>query len=281
MEVQKFKEELQKVNGLSIGDYIVFNDYELYNLKTNKEKQFNSFEELLNHKIRGITIENIIKNIDEFNYNLAGGRGASGSQGSGSLFKGQHQNHKDNSKYDIPAKMNKMYGGNKMSFDNTLKNFKNAHLLSDKEHAVGVDKDGFVQIYKHGNKGSVGWNVDELAGKHIIHNHPSDGYSAFSKADLITTATTKATGITATSSQYDYVFNKKHNFDAKGFVKAVNTASGTGNYNEDVHKFLKSNAKKYGYSYYRKSNSKITSNMKLDKKANNKLQDFRKQIGLA
>ena len=31
MEVQKFKEELQKVNGLSIGDYIVFNDYELYN----------------------------------------------------------------------------------------------------------------------------------------------------------------------------------------------------------------------------------------------------------
>ena len=258
MEVQKFKEELQKVNGLSIGDYIIFNDYELYNLKTNKEKKFDSFEELLKHKIRGITIENIIGNIDEITFNLAGGRGA-GGQAKGSLFKGQNEGRgRDNSKYDAPAKMNRMYGGNKQSFDNTLKNFKKSHLLDNSESAVLVDNDGFVSVYKHGNKSSVGWNAAELSGKHVIHNHPEFGYSAFSRADLITTATTKATGVTATSSKYDYIFKKTSKFDAKGFIKAVNNAnSSTGDYNEDVHKFLKDNAKKYGYKYSRKSNSKF------------------------
>ena len=257
MEVQKFKEELQKVNGLSIGDYIVFNDYELYNLKTNKEKQFNTFEDLLNHKIRGISVENIIKNIDEFTYNLAGGRGAGGQAKAGSLFAGQDGDRgKVRNNYDLPSRMNKMYGGNKQSFDNTLKTFKKSHLLSDSESAVTVDNDGFVSIYKHGSKSSVGWYESELAGKHVIHNHP--GGSHFSRADLITTATTKATGITATGSKYDYILKKTSKFDAKGFVKAVNTASGsTGDYNEDVHKFLKSNAKKYGYTYSRRSNSRF------------------------
>ena len=256
MEVQKFKEELQKVNGLSIGDYIIFNDYELYNLKTNKEKKFDSFEELLKHKIRGITIENIIGNINEITYNLAGGRGAGGQAKAGSLFAGQENRGKIRNKYDLPAKMNQMYGGNKQTFDNTLKNFKKSHLLDDSESAVTVDDSGFVSIYKHGSKSSVGWTENELSGKHVIHNHPNG--SAFSRADLITTATTKATGITATGSKYDYILKKTSKFDAKGFIKAVNNASGkTGDYNEDVHSFLKSNAKKYGYKYSRKSNSKF------------------------
>lgn len=256
MEILKFKEELQKVNGLEIGDYIIFNDYELYNLKTNQEKQFNSFEDLLKHKIRGITIENIIKNIDEFTYNLAGGRGAGGQSKPGSLFAGQGGNKgRVKNDYDLPARMNKMYSGNKQSFDNTLKNFKRSHLLDDSESAVTIDKDGFVSVYKHGSKSSVGWYESELAGKHVIHNHP--GGSHFSRADLITTATTKATGITASGSKYDYILKKTSKFDAKGFIKAVNTASGTGDYNEDVHKFLKSNAKKYGYTYSRRSNSKF------------------------
>lgn len=256
MEVQKFKEELQKVNGLSIGDYIVFNDYELYNLKTNKEKKFNSFEELLNHKIRGITVEEIIKDINEFTYNLAGGRGAGGQAKAGSLFAGQGEHRgRVRNNYDLPARMNKMYDGNKQSFDNALKTFKKSHLLSDSESAVTVDENGFVSIYKHGSKSSVGWYESELAGKHVIHNHP--GGSHFSRVDLITTATTRATGITATGSKYDYILKKTSKFDAKGFIKAVNTASGTGDYNEDVHKFLKANAKKYGYTYSRRSNSRF------------------------
>ena len=250
MEVQKFKEELKKVNGLEIEDYIIFNDYELYNLKTNKEKKFDSFEDLLKHKIRGVTVENIILNIKSLEHAINGGRGASSSQGSGSLFKDQKSRGKDKTKRDLPAKMNQMYGGNKQSFKNTLKNFKNKHLLSNEEHAVAVDKDGFVSIYKHGNEGSVSWKSNELAGKHIIHNHPDMGYGQFSKADLITTATSGATGITATSKSGDVIFNKTQKFDAKGFVKAVNNANGkTGDYNKDVHNFLKSNAKKYGYTY--------------------------------
>ena len=267
MEVQKFKEELQKVNGLSIGDYIVFNDYELYNLKTNQEKKFDSFDELLKHKIRGITIENIIGNIDEITFNLAGGRGAGGQAKAGSLFAGQHEGLKGGrSDYDLSSKMNKMYGGNKQTFDNTLRNFKNTHLLDDSESAVAIDNDGFVSVYKHGGKNSVGFGDGELAGKHIIHNHPSG--SNFSRADLITTATTKATGVTASGKYYDYILKKTSKFDAKGFIKAVNNANGsTGDYNEDVHKFLKSNAKKYGYKYSRRSNSKFTS--KLDNKLGN------------
>lgn len=257
MEVQKFKEELQKVNGLELEDYIIFNDYELYNLKTKKEKKFDNFEDLLKHKIRGVTVEEIIQGINTLECAINGGRGASSSQGTGSLFKDQKNRGKDKTKLDIPAKMNRMYGGNKQSFNNTLKNFKKSHLLSNEEHAVAVDKDGFVSIYKHGNEGSVSWKSNELAGKHIIHNHPDIGYGQFSKADLITTATSGATGITATSKTGDVIFNKKHNFDAKGFIKAVNSANGkTGDYNKDVHNFLKSNAKKYGYSYEWKKSKK-------------------------
>lgn len=270
MEIEKFKDELKKVNAIPLDDYLLFNDLELYNLITGVSKQFEDFNTLLNHKIRGVRVEEMIKGIDAITYGLAGGRGSSGGSGTGSLFGGQNNGDglkkgrkgKGNSKeYDLPARMNKMYKGNKMSFNNTLKNFKKVHLTSDSESAVTVDSSGFVSIYKHGSASSVGWYRNELEGKHVIHNHPSHGYSAFSKADLITTATTGATGITATSKQYDYILNKKHNFDAKGFVKAVNKAQGkTGDYNKDVHDFLKSNAKKYGYSYSRKSNSKLVKN---------------------
>ena len=257
MQLIEFEKLLKKNNAIRLNDeYLLFNDYELYSLDYKTTIKYDNLDDVVKYNT---VVKELIENMNEYLlYFDAKGDPESKTGPKGSLFGGQGQDHKDNSKYDIPARMNKMYKGNKMTFDNTLKNFKKSHLLSDKEHGITVDKDGFVSVYKHGNKGSVGWTDNELAGKHVIHNHPEFGYSAFSKADLITTASTGATGITATSSKYDYVLNKKHNFDSKGFIKAVNDAgSRTGDYNKDVHKFLKDNAKKYGYSYYRKSNAKL------------------------
>ena len=82
----------------------------------------------------------------------------------------------------------------------------------------------------------------------VYHNHPSGG--AFSKADLITTASTAARGIVASGKNGDYIFRKTQKFDSVGFQKAVNAAKTTAkDYSAGVDTWLKRNAKKYGYTY--------------------------------
>ena len=82
----------------------------------------------------------------------------------------------------------------------------------------------------------------------IYHNHPSGG--AFSKADMSTTAQTGARGIVASGRYGDYIFIKTQKFDAVGFQKALASAKTTAkDYNEGVDRWLRRNAKKYGFKY--------------------------------
>ena len=83
----------------------------------------------------------------------------------------------------------------------------------------------------------------------ILHNHPSGGH--FSDADLISTSMdARSKGIVATSTKAQYTFEKGTHFKATQFVKAVKSAKLKGtSYDDAVDKWLKGNAKKYGYKY--------------------------------
>lgn len=177
-----------------------------------------------------------------------GGRGSASASGS-SIFKGQRGGSGNApSTPDLPAKMNKLYNGNKMSAQHTVSTFRSEHASSNTEHAIIYDDDGFVSIYKHGGKSSVGWTADELTGGHLVHNHPSG--SNFSRADLDTWSTTGIKSITASSTKVDYTVTKGSHFNSSGFLKGINNAkSNKSNYNDAVDEWLKANQKKYGYTY--------------------------------
>ena len=257
MNRKDFNEALQKRNAIEIEGLIIFSDYEVYNLITDETIEYTTLDEVMLHEISGITIEELIKDNDRYlDIKFGGGRGASSGMVGGGLFSNQRNGGgKDNTTYDLPARMNRLYNGNMQSFENSLDVFRRSHANSDIEHAVIMDDNGFVSTYKHGNKDSVSFQDGELQGKVIIHNHPSGGYSNFSKADLITFASTGSKGIVASSKKGDYIIRAKGNFNPKGLIKAVNKAkSTTGNYDKDVDKFLKSSAKDYGFEYvYRRA----------------------------
>ena len=183
-----------------------------------------------------------------------GGRGA-GSESS--LFGGRGENNERGRRNpDLPAKMNRMYNGNNMSIDNTISVFEAAHKNAGSEHLIAYDDNGFVSVYTHGGKHAVGFFPDEVAGKHVIHNHPSGSH--FSMKDLQNLSTTGEKSITATSRNgYRYTATKTAKFDAKGWSKALSTAKTSGDtstiegYNKAVHNWLKRNASKYGVDYTR------------------------------
>ena len=119
---------------------------------------------------------------------------------------------------------------------------------AEEEHGFAVDEQGYITTYKHGNLSSVSWEPKELKDRLIYHNHPSG--EAFSKADMSTTAQTGARGIVASGRYGDYIFIKTQKFDAVGFQKAIASAKTTAkDYNEGVDRWLRRNAKKYGFKY--------------------------------
>lgn len=135
-----------------------------------------------------------------------------------------------------------------MSREHTLETFRKQHANSKTEHLIAMDDNGFVSTYQHGGKHSVGFIPSQVAGKHVIHNHPSGSH--FSKQDLMNLSTTKQKGITATSAKATYTVTKTDKFDAKGFSKALETAKTTdSDYDRALDRFLKRNSSRYGYTY--------------------------------
>ena len=251
MKVQEFKQGLATLNYVLFDDdtLLLFNDLELYDRNTETSVKFNSFDELLTYKHNGLTMAERIEEKKDFKIYISGGRGT-GSGRSTSLFGGQEGNAtgRDNSTPDLPARMNRMYNGNQMSAGHTLSTFRNEHATSKTEHLIAHDDDGFVSVYTHGGKNSVGFTPNQVEGKHVIHNHPNG--SNFSKADLDNLAATGQKSIAATSKSVTYKVEKNKNFDAKGFAKSLNNAKTTQtDYNKAVGDFLKRNQKKYGYTY--------------------------------
>lgn len=157
---------------------------------------------------------------------------------------------------DLPARMNKLYNGNRMSVQHTMETFEKEHANSTSEHLIALDDDGFVSTYQHGGKHSVGFTLNQVEGKHIVHNHPSGSH--FSHTDLENLSTTGMKGVTATSkSGYRYTATKTQKFNGTEWQKALSQAK-TGkeiktmdDYNNALHNWMSRNALKYGVEYTR------------------------------
>ena len=223
------------------------------NEKSDKSVKIKSYDELFEHELNGRPIKDIILEMTEFpRAELTGGRGSSSGQmqdfsfghavGSGSLL--DISNH-------VAAEMNVKI--KTKTPEEVMKVFRKQHVDSDHEWAVVVDSDGYVHSYSEGGSTSVMPGYAD--GKQmIIHNHPSDGETAFSDSDLISmTMPGGGKGVVASSANWDYVVEKGGHFKANEFVKAVKHAKLRGtDYSDAVHRWLTANAKKYGYSYHRK-----------------------------
>ena len=250
MTLDYFSQLLQGNNGIKISEkYVVWNDYELYNLETDESRQYKSLDDLVkNNK----DVAKIIEESDAFYLDWSGGRG-SGSGGKANMGGGfgSARTDKNNAHYLYPAELNiDVKKGNNV--ENVTERFKNKYGNANREYAIAVDENGYAKQHIKGGKHSVGISGDK--GDTISHNHPSG--SNFSKADLMNFATTKIKGIKAVSSNKttkgDYSIEKTNHFKPKEFAKAVNNAKWDTNkfgYNDGADWWLKSNQKKYGYKY--------------------------------
>lgn len=253
MRVEYFYQLLKSRNGIMLtDDYVVYNDLELYNFKTEEEIHFKNYDEFLEHKFLGKTMREFIEEQEAFYDRFDGGRGASSSTKMGGGFTSAMDDGKskeDLSKKKFPAEFN--IGGKNRSQEKTLELFQKKYAGADHEYAVTVDEQGFVHRHVEGGKSAV--SISGQKNQMIIHNHPSGG--AFSSADLKVIAMGKEKSIVATGKlkgkTTTYTLTKTNKFKAKEFSKAVDKAQWPSNldYNAGADWWLKRNAKKYGYKY--------------------------------
>lgn len=247
MNIEEFVENAGRLVFFDIESLTYFPETgELYNPSTGKSKAVGGIEELLEEKVGGRTVAEIVSDND---YRLLvefdGGRGSSSE--SSQTFKFDHApNNGDNLRNVLfPAEFND--GDKFQSFEKALDKFRERHAGSDHEYGITVDPDGYVHQYIEGGSTSVA--ISGRDGQIIIHNHPND--SAFSDTDLLSVAQVAGErGIVASGTSGDYIFEKGPKFDGAGFAKAVKSAQMSGkDYNDAVDKWLKKNQDRYGYKY--------------------------------
>lgn len=251
MRISHFAKILAGNNAVRISDnLIIFNDFELYDMTEDEEKKYDSLEALL---ADNESVKKLIEDAEYFALRWNGGRGASSSsKDMGGGFDNAQEGGGDHSKTLLNAELNfGTAGGNSLTA--VLGRFKQKYGNADREYGAAVDDQGFVHYMRKGNRHSVTYENGVLKDMTVVHNHPSG--SNFSKADLMSTATTGAKGIVATSSNSKinktYHLQKNQNFKAKEFVKAVNKAQWPKKYSYDkgADWWLKRNQKAYGYKY--------------------------------
>lgn len=241
------KKDLEKaftyLTVLNLGSYLLYDDLELYNTNTGETKQYKTIDDVLADK-------EIKEKIDKltFYYYYMGGRGASsGQMGGGFTSAGGEDSDSKNTYSASPAEFNS--GGRKHNIETVLNKFVEKYGNADREYAVSVDSQGFAHSYRVGGAHSV--RISAAGKGHtIIHNHPNGGN--FSSADLLNLAGSKnQKGVIATNRKGYYDIQKSHNFNAKGFSKAVSRAQWPKklSYDEGADWWLKKNQKKYGYKY--------------------------------
>lgn len=250
MTLEYFSQLLKGNNAIEVKkDLMLFNDYELYDMKTKKSKQYNSLDEVLKDNPE---IRKIIDETEEFYLEWGGGRGSSSSNAKmGGGFGNAGETGEAPRTPLHPAELN-LNNAKGTSVQHVLDKFINKYGNANKEYAVTVDENGYATQHIKGGKHSVG--ISGNKGETLIHNHPSG--SNFSDADLKNFASTQIKSIVATSSNKDtkgtYQISKGNNFNAKGFIKALSNAKWDTNkhsYNTGADWWLKKNQKKYGYTY--------------------------------
>lgn len=233
--------------------------FNIWNKETGESIDFKTLDDVLEYKIGTETVREIILKLDKpFEQMLNGGRGA--GSGSGGTFSFNHASGGGGSGGGgddiLPAVANTKIKAK--TLEGALAEFKRNHLLANREFSYSVDEDGYVTGYKRGEAHSVAVPSHGKQGRGrknmIIHNHPSGG--AFSDTDLHTMAGDRgAKGIIASGKKYDYKIEKGTHFKAAQFSKAVSSAKMRGkDYDDAVDRWLKANAKKYGYKYTRTKN---------------------------
>ena len=154
--------------------------------------------------------------------------------------------------------------------DSFIDLFQNA----DHEWAYAVDEQGYVHGVNEGGSTSVTMPFPKRGTKGLmmIHNHPgtkANPGGAFSDKDLINASMTKYKGIIATDQTGEYIFQKGTHFKATDFVSAVKRAKLKGkDYNDAARKWLKANAKKYGYKFEYNTKRNYVANDKTGSTAN-------------
>lgn len=255
MTIDAFKRLLESNNAIKLNeDFILFNDLELYNMKTGEETQFSDYEEMAAFPFDGETLGGFIEKQEAFYVDYKGGRGASslsGKMGGGFTSAGNDGSGGfRNAKF--PAEFN--VGGRYRSYDKTLNLFQKKYAGADHEYGIAVDSDGFVYRHIEGGRSSVA--ISGGKGQMILHNHPSGGN--FSKADMVNISMGNEKGIVAVGNKHTYTMTKGKNFKPKAFIKAVNKAQWPIEYDYDkgADWWLRKNQKKYGYTYKKTATKK-------------------------
>ena len=254
MKIEHFGELLAGNNGIKISqDLAIYNDFELYNYKTEESKCYNSLDELVNDNA---DVKKIIEEAEDFYFDWNGSRGqGSGEMGGGFGHAGGGGGAGDKDIKTLhPAELN-LGNAKGASVDQVIDKFKAKYGDADHEYGAVVDKDGYVKQHISGGKHSVSFFDTEKDGT-MIHNHPSG--SNFSDTDLHSFANSKLKSIVAISSspttKGTYQITKTSHFKAKEFDKAISKAKWPTHmdYNIGASWWLKKNQKTYGYTFSRK-----------------------------
>lgn len=247
MNIEEFVKSAGRLVFVDVGSLTYFPETgELYDPRTGRSRDVGGVDRLLEEKVDGRTVAEIVGDND---YRLLvefdGGRGSS-SESSQTFKFGHADNNGDVLRAVLfPAEFND--GDKFQSFEKALDKFRERHAGSDHEYGITVDADGFVHQYIEGGSSSVA--ITGREGQMIIHNHPSD--SAFSDSDLLHVSQVAGErGIVASGTSGDYIFEKGPKFDGVGFAKAVKSAQMNGkDYNDAVDKWLTKNQDRFGYKY--------------------------------
>lgn len=254
MKVNEFKRVMKReLNFIEITeDWLLFRKpCELYNMVTEETIKFKNLDFALEYELNGKKIADYVANLpDKILLHLEGGRGsANGNQEFRFTSASEGRKGKNGENLAKPlhsASLNVKTGG-KHSVDDAIKRFGDKYRNADHEYGGAVDSLGYAYAHVEGGKHSVMIGATGK-GDIILHNHPSGGN--FSKADMLSVAQTRDRGIVASGKHGDYVFMKTKNFNSNAFVRAVNNARPRGkDYDDAIGKWLKSNQKKYGYTY--------------------------------
>lgn len=183
-----------------------------------------------------------------------GGRGQTYKQALAAAGSG-NGNYKEN--IDLPARMNRLFNGNQMSFEHTLDVFRDAHAFDTKqEHGILMDENGFVNFYVHGSAHSVFLTMrnEEVRGVKItqdkiaVHNHPNNSF--YSRNDLLNFSISPVKSTIVVGRTQDYIVTKNSNFSKSNNKEKFYNYINRNNY-ADIYSFLKneSNQEKYGFTF--------------------------------
>lgn len=250
-----FLHAFKQAGAVAFGEWVLWRkSMNLWNMDTDEIIHFESLEEAYQFQIKGKTIKQQIDEADMslFDVVYAGGSGSSGPSRAfkvfqGGSFDGGEANGPAIDLNDLPARVNVRV--KTKNVETAIQEFRKMFNDSKTEHAISVDRDGFVNGFRHGGSNSV-QNPRLKNGDLIVHNHPAHGYAHFSGQDLVSTSMSIERGVVATHAKGYYKLEKGTHFKAESFARDVKKLTLHGkDYNSAMDRWLKRNQRKYGYKY--------------------------------